>query len=96
MQYKFRLRQYGTSWYHSHYSSQYSDGVLAPMVIHGPQSEDWDEELEPIVVTDWTHKSAFELFHQELKNGPPPKADSILVNGVGTTDCVPWKEYILT
>ncbi|KAF2742401.1 multicopper oxidase [Sporormia fimetaria CBS 119925] len=84
MTYRFKLRQYGTSWYHSHYSSQYSDGVLGPLVIHGPSSDDdWEEELEPIVVTDWVHRSAFELFHTELEGGAPPKADSILVNGVG-------------
>jgi FtsP/CotA-like multicopper oxidase with cupredoxin domain len=88
MQYKFKVRQYGTSWYHSHYSSQYSDGVLGPMIIHGPQNQDWDEELAPIVVNDWVHKTAFELFKVEMGGVSDPQADSILVNGVGKSlDC---------
>ena len=29
--YTFQATQFGTSWYHSHHSSQYGDGVLGPM-----------------------------------------------------------------
>ena len=30
--YTWRAMQYGSSWYHSHYSVQYADGALGPMV----------------------------------------------------------------
>lgn len=30
--YKWDVTQYGSSWFHSHYSAQYADGVVAPMV----------------------------------------------------------------
>lgn len=30
--YVFNATQYGSTWYHSHYSSQYADGVQGPMV----------------------------------------------------------------
>jgi Multicopper oxidase len=30
--YTFRAMQYGSSWYHSHYSVQYADGAVGPMV----------------------------------------------------------------
>ena len=30
--YSFKAVQYGTSWYHSHYSVQYADGLQGPMV----------------------------------------------------------------
>lgn len=33
--YSFKADLYGTSWYHSHYSSQYAGGLLGPMIIHG-------------------------------------------------------------
>lgn len=36
--YSFKAVQYGTSWYHSHYSVQYADGLQGPLVrriIHG-------------------------------------------------------------
>ena len=36
--YAFRAEAYGTSWYHSHVSAQYIDGVFGPMVIYGSES----------------------------------------------------------
>jgi multicopper oxidase len=30
--YKWRAMQYGSAWYHSHYSLQYADGLLGPLV----------------------------------------------------------------
>ena len=30
--YTWEARQYGSSWYHSHYSLQYADGLLGPLV----------------------------------------------------------------
>ena len=30
--YKWRVMQYGSAWYHSHYSDQYADGLLGPLV----------------------------------------------------------------
>ncbi|KAF2469131.1 uncharacterized protein BDR25DRAFT_394500 [Lindgomyces ingoldianus] len=81
--YKFKLTQYGHSWYHSHYSTQYGDGVAGPLLVHGPNSADWDEEWSPIIVSDWLHTSAFAAFHHELVGPPLPQADTILVNGTG-------------
>ena len=52
--YTFRATQYGTSWYHSHYSLQYADGVLGPITVFGPSSANYDEGRDPIIVTDWT------------------------------------------
>jgi len=51
--YRFRAELYGTSWWHGHYSAQYIDGLVGPMVIHGPQSTPYDIDLGPIMVTDW-------------------------------------------
>lgn len=33
--YEFRAEFYGSSWYHSHFSAQYNDGLYGPMVVHG-------------------------------------------------------------
>jgi hypothetical protein len=30
--YTWTARQYGSSWYHSHYSVQYADGAVGPLV----------------------------------------------------------------
>ncbi|KAI9699786.1 MAG: hypothetical protein M1836_002821 [Candelina mexicana] len=81
--YRFTATQYGTSWYHSHYSLQYGDGLLGPLTIHGPSSANYTNSKDPILFTDWNHRSAFEDFQSELL-GIPPKATSVLVNGLGS------------
>ncbi|KAK8111318.1 uncharacterized protein PG998_007775 [Apiospora kogelbergensis] len=84
--YNFTAMQYGHSWYHSHYSSQYPDGVAGPLVIHGPSSADWDIDLGPVMISDWVHQTAFVAYAAEMTNSssdPPPASDSILVNGIG-------------
>ncbi|KAH7026696.1 multicopper oxidase-domain-containing protein, partial [Microdochium trichocladiopsis] len=75
--YSFNTTQYGSSWYHSHYSVQYADGLQGPLTIHGPTSADFDEPKDPLIVSDWGHNSAFDAIYQGLK------APSILLNGVG-------------
>ena len=40
--YKFRATRYGTTLYHSHFSLQYFEGLLGPLVINGPTSANWD------------------------------------------------------
>lgn len=82
--YKFRAVQYGTSWYHSHYSLQYGDGMAGPLTIHGPSSSDYDIPVDPILMTDWNHRSGFMDFQSEIDGTGPPKMDSILLNGIGT------------
>ena len=82
--YKFKATQYGTSWYHSHYSLQYADGMVGPMTIYGPSSTEYDEAVEPILMTDWSHRSAFQDFYLEMGKGKgPPKMTSALMNGKG-------------
>ena len=75
--YTWRAMQYGSSWYHSHYSVQYADGSAGPITLHGPTSEPFDEPKLPILMTDWGHNSAFEASFTKLAD------KSILLNGVG-------------
>ncbi|KAK2732340.1 hypothetical protein FQN57_002941 [Myotisia sp. PD_48] len=78
--YRFRARQYGSSWYHSHYSLQYTDGLFGPITIHGPSSDEYDESIDPLLMTDHVHKSAFELYKP---GGGPVTMESQLINGKG-------------
>ncbi|KAF2261560.1 hypothetical protein CC78DRAFT_561712 [Lojkania enalia] len=80
--YKFHARQYGTSWYHSHYSLQYPDGMAGPLTIHGPSSGGYDTAKDPILMTDWNQRSAFEDWAWSLGRARP-KMSSILLNGHG-------------
>jgi len=81
--YRWTATQHGTSWYHSHYSIQYAEGVLGPIVVHGPSTADWDVDLGPVLLTDHYHESVFELATRPLTRqlGIPPVAVSGLING---------------
>ncbi|KAL9126844.1 MAG: hypothetical protein Q9217_004171 [Psora testacea] len=84
--YKFNVTQYGTSWYHSHYSLQYADGLAGPITFHGPSSADYDVALEPFLFGDWSHNSAFQDYAAELRQ-PPAKMQTVILNGKGFYNC---------
>ncbi|KAF2104686.1 hypothetical protein NA57DRAFT_28126, partial [Rhizodiscina lignyota] len=79
--YTFVASQFGTSWYHSHYSMQYANGVVGPIVIHGPASANYDIELDPIALTDWFYEDAFPLYTDASHAQGPPTANNTLVAG---------------
>lgn len=54
--YTFLCTQFGTSWYHSHYSSQYGMGVVGTIVINGPASTNYDVDLGTFPVSDWYYR----------------------------------------
>ncbi|KAJ9608273.1 laccase, multicopper oxidase, benzenediol:oxygen oxidorectuctase [Cladophialophora chaetospira] len=82
--YEFLCAQFGTTWYHSHFSSQYSDGVVGTIIINGPTTSNYDYDLGTYPITDWYHRPAFEIGPLiqtgGFPRGPPP-ADNILING---------------
>ena len=80
--YNFTAGQYGSSWYHSHYSVQYADGAAGPLTLHGPTSDNYDEAISPpLIMTDWGHNSAFNASTQPFPNGLLDP--DILLNGRG-------------
>jgi Multicopper oxidase len=84
--YSFKVTQYGSTWYHSHYSLQYADGLVGPMTFYGPSSANYDLAIEPTLMTDWNHESAFtDLSRMQFTNSGPPDMDSILLNGIGVS-----------
>ncbi|KAF2674123.1 hypothetical protein BT63DRAFT_419433 [Microthyrium microscopicum] len=96
--YTFKATQYGTSWYHSHYSVQYGDGLVGPIVINGPTTANYDIDLGALPLTDWYSEPMFEL----LASRPtvPPTSQSILVNGTGpqapsTIKFTPGKAHLI-
>jgi FtsP/CotA-like multicopper oxidase with cupredoxin domain len=82
--YTFLCTQFGTTWYHSHYSDQYSDGVVGTIIIDGPATSNYDVDLGTFPFNDWYHTPAFTLgpLIQDggFPRGPPP-GDNILING---------------
>ena len=84
--YKFQATQYGTTWYHSHFSLQYTDGLYGALLINGPATADYDEDLGMMFISDWPHEPVSEIWEVARSKGPP-SFESGLVNGTNTYDC---------
>lgn len=81
--YTWKAEQYGTSWYHSHIGLQAWEGVAGGIVINGPASANYDVDTGVLLLTDWSHKTADELYSSALTNGPPQLTNG-LINGTNT------------
>nr|AAD30964.1 laccase 1 precursor [Coprinopsis cinerea]AAR01241.1 laccase 1 [Coprinopsis cinerea]DAA04506.1 TPA_exp: laccase 1 [Coprinopsis cinerea okayama7\ len=71
----------GTFWYHSHFGTQYCDGLRGPMVIYDdndPHAALYDEDDENTIITlaDWYHIPA-----PSIQGAAQP--DATLINGKG-------------
>lgn len=97
--YEWKAVQYGSTWYHSHYSMQYADGLVGPLTLHGPSSGNYDEAADvPLLVTDWGKFALLTLYgniflilivlaHNSGFEAVYPrvgmKDETILLNGIG-------------
>ncbi|KAK5652969.1 hypothetical protein OQA88_9449 [Cercophora sp. LCS_1] len=83
--YDFHVQQYGTSWYHSHYSNQYGNGIVGALIVKGPASANYDIDLGPYLMTDYYHQTAdrLTLVAEKVANGAPPDSDNVLFRGKG-------------
>ncbi|KXX80824.1 Laccase-2 [Madurella mycetomatis] len=100
--YSFLATQYGTSWYHSHYSSQYANGVTGSIVINGPATLPYEVDLGVLPISDWYYGSADSLFERVNdpanpnipgRPGPPPPSDNIFINGTNINPSGPGGSY---
>lgn len=92
MTYRFRAIQYGTAWYHSHWSLQLADGMYGPLIIHGPATANYDVDLGPVFLSDHFHKSVFITWTESAMYGgfpvrPSPNPPTGLFNGTNTYPC---------
>ncbi|KAK1994695.1 multicopper oxidase [Colletotrichum falcatum] len=87
--YRFQATLYGTTWYHSHYSSQYAGGIVGPMVIYGPGKLSADIDLGPVMLSDWYHKQYYDILEDILKVGASGLVFSVnnLINGKANFNC---------
>ncbi|KAJ3505082.1 hypothetical protein NLJ89_g7603 [Agrocybe chaxingu] len=74
-------KQAGTFWYHSHFGTQYCDGLRGPLVVYDPKDPhrllyDVDDESTIITLSDWYHFPAPSLIPRVI-------AESTLINGKG-------------
>jgi FtsP/CotA-like multicopper oxidase with cupredoxin domain len=89
--YRFRADQYGSSWYHAHYSAQYTAGLVGPMIIYGPLHYTYDIDIGPVMLIDWYHQDYETIVSDVMKPGPiainRPHSDSNLIQGKGYYPC---------
>ncbi|GFZ52064.1 hypothetical protein JCM24511_09836 [Saitozyma sp. JCM 24511] len=89
--------QYGSYWWHAHYSNTLADGLVGGLIIHSPNDplklgQDFDEE-RVLYVSDWVDVTSQAVVDALLTLGTfdgsvvPPQGDAILINGVGRTNC---------
>ncbi len=67
--FKFKIRQHGTYWYHSHSGVQEQKGVYGAIVIH-PKKETiaYDKDVV-VVLSDWTDENADQVLRNLRKDG---------------------------
>lgn len=88
--YRFRAIPYGTTWYHSHYSSQYVSGLWGPLIIHGPKNSDYDIDLGPVTLTDYYHREYLTILSEVMGTDGTkfrPASDNNLINGKMNFNC---------
>ncbi|KAK3317236.1 multicopper oxidase [Cercophora scortea] len=78
--YTWRATQYGSTWYHSHFALQAWQGVFGGIIINGPASANYDQDLGMLFLNDWSHQTVDELF-EEAETSGPPTLDNGLING---------------
>ncbi|KAJ2892353.1 uncharacterized protein MKZ38_009949 [Zalerion maritima] len=84
--YRFKVTQFGSTWYHSHFSLQYAEGLFGPMILNGPATADYDEDLGALFLQDWSHTEIFTLW-DTAKQGGVPTLETGLINGTNTWSC---------
>lgn len=86
--------QYGTYWYHSHYSTQYIEGIEGPIVIHSVEEDDLTRDLYDedyiIMLSDIYFDNSMDLISSYMGRGVEnvePVPDSGVINGMVKSDC---------
>ncbi|EUC27967.1 multicopper oxidase [Bipolaris zeicola 26-R-13] len=80
MTYTWRAMQYGSTWYHSHFALQAWQGIFGGLIINGPATANYDEDLGMLFLNDWDHQTVDELYMSAQSSGPPT-LDNALING---------------
>ena len=69
-EYRFRIRQYGTYWYHSHSGLQEQLGHYGPMILDPRDGYPYKYDREFVVVlSDWTFQDPYRVLDRLKKQG---------------------------
>jgi FtsP/CotA-like multicopper oxidase with cupredoxin domain len=61
------------------------EGVLGGIIINGPATANYDEDLGVLFLNDWTHETSDALYSTAEASGPPT-LDNGLINGTNVYD----------
>ena len=93
--YRFRATQHGTTWYHSHYSAQYGDGVVGTIIINGPASADYEIDLGTFPISDFYYQSMYQLGYRATHMlAAPPTPKNLLLNGTNENSVKAGKKNV--
>lgn len=67
--FKFRIRQHGTYWYHSHTNVQEQKGLYGAFVIHPKKAEIKADRDIVAVISDWSDEDAVDILKNLRKDG---------------------------
>jgi FtsP/CotA-like multicopper oxidase with cupredoxin domain len=76
----FTYVTYDLDFIRPNFAVQYSEGLVGPLIIHGPTVENWDVDLGTVLLQDYFHTSIFQEWFVE-RTKPPVHADNGLING---------------
>jgi len=85
--YDFTVKQFGTYWYHSHFSSQYTDGLVGPFIVHSPEESKIQEMYDydqVVLLQDYYHDLSAALMPGYMSSGnenAEPLPDNGLIQG---------------
>jgi len=89
--YTFKASLYGTSWYHAHYSAQYTAGLYGAILVHGPtDNAPYDIDLGPVLLSDYYYQDYYSIVEDVMGTDlskVSPFSDNNLINGKGITNC---------
>ncbi|MCM2282278.1 MAG: multicopper oxidase domain-containing protein, partial [Bdellovibrionaceae bacterium] len=67
--FKFKIRQNGTYWYHSHTAVQEQKGVYGALIIHPKQKPFAYDKEAVVVLSDWSDENADQIIRNLRKDG---------------------------
>lgn len=67
--FKFKIRQNGTFWYHSHTAVQEQKGVYGAFIIHPKEKAIQYDKDAVLVLSDWSDENADQIIHNLRKDG---------------------------
>ncbi|XP_041471333.1 laccase-1-like [Lytechinus variegatus] len=86
--YDFIADRTGTHWWHSHTGFQRANGLFGPLIVREPEADnphsalyDYDLSEHTIMISDWSHETAVELFVLSHHAGEWITPPHILING---------------